>query len=514
MSKHLTVVDLKKIISMTGLILHVPGFMALSSIFIALFFREMYAILPLLITGVCSFAVGQLLYRSCKCKGEPSLWSSMAIAALSWLLCPLIAALPFYWICSLAKSHGFHPEAMVDLTRPINAIFESFSGFTGTGLTLVTHPSEYSNSILWWRSLTQWVGGIGLIVFMVCIVNGANDRYNLYYAESRAEVFGKSLKETGKTIFGLYVIYTFLSILLFLIAKMPLWEAINHAMCGISTGGYGMKDDSFASYSHLIKIAAILIMLAGSISFVVHYHMLRLGNYKMLYRSLPHRFLILFFLLGSLLVFLLAKGGGVNWSFIDSSFTVISALSTTGWSVVDISVHTPPIKIFLLFAMVIGGSAGSTAGGLKIQRFLNLFGALNVRLKSILEMRSSHHILKKRKAPIEPSEEMGLELPGKEQTRKLFSSSLLFFLWIFSMLFGWFFLSLELPEEKVFNALFDSISSISNVGLSTNIVSPSLGTFELTVFSFLMWIGKVEIVPIMVLFLSFIERFYQPRELR
>ena len=509
--KHLTIVDLKKIISLTGLFLHVPAVMALFSVVISLIFGEFYAIIPFILTSIGTFILGQLLYQSCKCVKAPSLWDSMAVSALSWFLCPLIAAIPFYWISLLELKTGIRPDSVVALTRPINAIFEAFSGFTSTGFTLVGHPSEYSNSIIWWRSFTQWVGGVGLIVFMLSVVNGFGNRYHLYYAETRTEAIGKNIKETTKTIWALYGVYTLLSIFLFLLAGMPLWESINHAMTGISTGGFGMKDDSFASYNSAIKVAAIVIMFAGSVSFVVHYHMIRLGNVKKIWTSLPHRFLLLSFFIGTAIIVLMDRHAGHKWSVIDSAFTWISAMSTTGWSVVDITTHTPAIKMILIIAMLMGGCSGSTAGGLKVQRILNIMASLNVRLKSILSMKTLKSTAKYRQ-PKESSEEPGLILPSHEQTRKLFASNLLFFLWIAAILLGCILLTLNLPNELAFNAVFESVSAVSNAGLTTNIVSPSLGAFDLSTFVFFMWVGRVEIIPAIVLLLSFFERAYQPRE--
>lgn len=504
---HLGAVNLKRILSNTGIILCVPGFMSLASTVIALVFHETYAIIPFFFIGICSILIGLGMHRLFKVTSEPTLWDSMAIAALSWLICPLIAALVIYWICTLEVRYGIKLESVIDLTRPINSIFEAFSGFTSTGLTLVSRPSEYSNSILWWRSLMQWVGGVGLIVFVLLVVNGAGNRYNLYYAESRTETIGKNLKQTIKRIWILYLGLTIFSIILFKVAGMPTWEAINHGMATISTGGFGMKDDSFASYNQMIKIAAIFIMFLGSISFIVHYQIYRYGRLSLIWKSLPHRFLLLALIIGPGIMLYLDRYSGGNWSYVDTVFTWISTMSTTGYSVVDISTHTTAIKIVLIFAMILGGCAGSTAGGFKIQRVMNLFASLHIRLKSIMEITRRKEIKNLNKTAEEP----GLILPDPEQTRKLFASGTLFFLWMISLFVGALLIATRVPDTKGFNVIFESLSALSNVGMSTNVVAPTLATFDLAIFSFLMWIGKVEIIPAIVLFLSFLERIYQPK---
>lgn len=500
--------DILHVFSYVGLVLHVPGLMAIFSIVVALIFNEEYSILPLIVTAAIAIGIGQLLYHICKREHQPSLWDSMAIAALSWLLCPLIAAIPFYWICSHRYLHGFQYETALDLMRPLNALFEAFSGFTGSGLTLVKKPSEFANTLLWWRSFTQWIGGVGLIVFILSVVEVSRNRYHLYYAESRTEVMGGSIRESSRAIWGIYVFYTICSILLFILTGMPVWQAINHGMTGISTGGFTVTDASFANYSYPIKIAAIIIMLAGAMSFVVHFLIVKKHKISVLWTSISHRFLIGMFVCGGMILSCIEWATLNRWNIIDSAFMWVSAMTTCGFSVQNLQTHVPMLKIFLIIAMIIGGVSGSTSGGIKIQRFLNLISGFVFRVKGVFEIESTRRLRsyfsKSQKGDNEPD----IYYTNSEQVRKLFASGILFFLWMLTMLLAWLFVSFHMTHAKAFNAFFEVVSSMSNVGLTTNVITPDLSAGCLIVFTLIMWLGRVEIIPAIVLIMS-IFRFFE-----
>ncbi|MCF7806824.1 MAG: TrkH family potassium uptake protein [Simkaniaceae bacterium] len=506
MRHQIKVVDFKRVVGNVGLILHVPGIMALLSIIVALIFNEEYAVFPFLATFLISIGLGQLLYHLCKGDGRSTLWDSMSIAALSWLLCPILAAIPLIWIATLRFKMGVHLESSMALMKPINALFEAFSGFTASGLTLVKRPSEFSHSVIWWRSLMQWVGGVGLIVFILSVVEATKTKYQLYYAESRTDVMGKTIKETTRTIWGLYLFYTIVSIMLFFFSGMPIWDAINHGMTGISTGGFTITDDSFASYNTAIKIAALFIMLCGAMSFVVHYQVLKLRKFCMVWKSIPNLTLLLMFIIGSGLCIFIDNITLNRWSNIDSIFTWVSAMTTSGFSVQNIAVHAPMLKVFLVMGMIIGGVAGSTAGGIKIQRFLNLVSGMAIRIRAIFDVRSSRNVDRFFESS-KPGEEPGMVVMNSEQMRKLFGAGVLFFLWMIAILIGWLFVTYHVPHEKAFNAFFEIVSATSNVGLSTDIVSPKLSGSCLSIFIILMWLGRVEIIPALVMFAAFIKLF-------
>lgn len=510
-SLHFDLENLKRVLSHTGTILYVPGVLSLLSTIIAFYFKEIYAIIPFFFVGLLTCGLGFFLQRVFRTQTGPTLWDSMAIAALSWLLCPLISAYIFYWISILEVESGIKLSSVIALTNPMSAIFEGFSAFTSTGFTLVDKPSQYGNSTLWWRSVTQWIGGVGLVVFVLLVVNSSKNKFNLYYAESRTDGFSKNLKGSIKNIWITYIFLTFFSYFLFIMMGMPGWEAINHALSGISSGGFSIKDDSFTGYNSGIKIAGIIIMLISSINFAFHYQVFWKGNYQLIWQSLPHRLLFLFVLIGSCCLCLIAKSNPIHSSWLDVIFTWVSTLSTNGWTVIAFNEYSSSFKLFLILAMFVGGCSGSTSGGFKIQRLMNVFALVHIRLESILKTIKSDELRKKSENPYDSIQEPGLILPDKEQTRKLFTSAVLFFLWIFFLFFGAFILSIQLPEKNGLDILYTTLAAISNVGIANDIISISLSSFNLGFFSFLMWIGRLEIIPAVVLFLSFIERYYKPK---
>ncbi len=150
------------------------------------------------------------------------------------------------------------PQTLLEFQHFWNAAFEAFSGFTSTGLTVTLHENELPHSLQWWRSLTEWIGGVGMIVLVLSILEPSKDADQLYKAEARQQRIALTVTATVRRIWWIYLIYTGLSILLLYIAGMPLWDAINHGFIGISTGGFSIRDHSLGSYSPVIQLASAL----------------------------------------------------------------------------------------------------------------------------------------------------------------------------------------------------------------------------------------------------------------
>ncbi|MBN1914277.1 MAG: TrkH family potassium uptake protein [Parachlamydiales bacterium] len=492
-------IHFKAIVGNIGLLIHVPAFMSLFSIGICIIFHETFAIFPFLMTAIISGLIGQSLYHRYFHPDICSLWDAMITAALGWFICSLIGAMPLYLTGLERVVHGMDTSASLAMSSFTNALFESFSGFTSTGLTMIQEPSKLPHVLQWWRSLMQWVGGIGLIVFIISVIEPNKEEYKLYYAEARTEKIGKSVKNTARNIWSIYVLYTSFSILLLFLVGMPLWDAINHALCGIATGGFTITDHNLQEYSSLIKIAIILVMILGTISFSVHFQIIRRGKISLLWRSPQHRWLLSLFFLGSIAVLFLRFFLKHEWAFIDSFFLWISALGTCGFASTNINTFSPMILLLFIAGMIIGGASGSTAGGIKMRRFRNLFLAISVRLKSITKEKEKKLL----KGHEEEEEHTDLALPKTEKTTRLYAAGILFVLWIFSLTVGWFFLLFSASECTAFDALFDAASALGNVGLSTGFTEHNLPVSSKWTLIILMWIGRLEIVPFIILLLSF-----------
>ncbi|NGX51224.1 MAG: Trk system potassium uptake protein TrkH [Chlamydiae bacterium] len=486
-----------------GLLLHVPGGMALITIGICALFKEWYAILPFALIGLFGIGLGQLLYRlSLKAKAA-HLWDAMIIAALGWVFCSLLAAIPIYWISHIQLSRGVESEVMRVFAQPLNALFESISGFTSTGLTMMQHEGPFPRALQWWRSLLQWTGGLGLVVFVLALTHLNRSGYQLYYAEAHTEKMSSNITKTAHWIWGIYLSYTTIAFLLFLTLGMPSWEAINHAMTVISTGGFTLTPSNFQNYDTAIQISALFIMIVGTISFALHFQVIHERNWMVLWKSMQHRLLYFFLIGGGLLILLLNFWNGSRDHISDSIFEWVSALTTCGYSAINLSFFSPMVKLMLIIGMFIGGATGSTAGGLKIRRIIYLFSGIFLRLISLTQKKERATIRDKQVSKEHPEEEpAGTILPHTVQSERLFTAGVLFTLWTTSLLLGWFFILRWVPDGGALDALFDVTSALSNVGLTSGIVNPDFSSIGKCIFMFLMWIGRLEIIPALVLLLS------------
>ncbi|MGB2982845.1 MAG: potassium transporter TrkG, partial [Candidatus Bipolaricaulia bacterium] len=243
--------DLHIILRDLGLLVPVVGVMAIISLVIPGAFGEGYALFPLLITAAVSFVLGAALYFPFRNAGETRLKHGMIIAAFGWLLVAALGSLPFVLTALFAESSGNASATLLYFKDPASAFFESISGYTGTGLTMASRADLLPKTLQWWRSFTEWIGGMGVIVLMLAILAGPRPgaaTHSLYYAEARGERIHPSIRTTLRTMWRIFLLYTFISVIALWGAGMPMWESINHAMTGISTGGFSVTANSIASY--------------------------------------------------------------------------------------------------------------------------------------------------------------------------------------------------------------------------------------------------------------------------
>lgn len=470
-----------------GVMLHVPGLMAGVSLPVAWGFGETVIVAPLLWTALASFGVGQGLYWGCRRTETTRLHHAMLIAALSWLFVPFIGALPF-WLTAEALASSQAPWSVLLFQSPVNALFESFSGFTGTGLTMTPKPSELLHTLQWWRSLMEWVGGVGVIVLMLSILKPTAGAYRLFYSEGREEKIFPTVTSTVRTIWWIYLLYTAFSILLLLGLGMPWWAAINHGMTGVSTGGFGITDNSIGDYGTLIKLGVLPIMLLGAISFSMHYEVLRRRRWRALGEDAQHRLLWGFLLWGALLLWL------ENWWFgqghvVDTVFQWVSALTTAGFQTVNLHEWSPTAKLLLSLAMISGGAAGSTVGGLKLFRVMLLKQGLSWRF---------------RRVRMKPDEVVAYKIDGRnlsedEAYRVVEGASVLASLWLVVLWVGILMLIHLVPERfSLSDVILEVASAQGNVGLSSGITDASLPPLAKIVLMVCMWVGRLEIIPVLI----------------
>lgn len=408
--------------------------------------------------------------------GETKIKHAMVIATLSWFFISLISAIPFYYI-----------EHMDFLS----SFFESVAGWTGTGLTMITQEESLTHTIQFWRTFTQWVGGVGVIVLtLIILARPGTGSFTLYRSEARDERIRPSVMSTVRSIWWIFTAYTVLAIILLFLAGMPLWEAINHAMTGLSTGGFSVKNDSIASYGVVVQAILIPIMIAGAISFAAHYDLLN-GRIKKFFKDAQTKALILIVLSGMVILALLNMDSYSTFlqSFKYSAFQFASALTCTGFQTANIAGWAPSAKMILSFAMVVGGAAGSTAGGIKLFRMILLAKGTGWRIKELFLPPNSSF-----------SHRFGDKiLSDDEAVREVNEAAIMSFMWMILLFVGIIVLLLT-TSGTLDNVIFEVCSAQGNVGLSTGITSAGMSPVAKIMLIINMWVGRLEIIPILVLF--------------
>jgi trk system potassium uptake protein TrkH len=423
---------------------------------------------------------------------ETHLRHAMMIAALGWASVSIIGALPFWLIASHPNAVAHTGDSTLVLRYPWNALFESVSGFTSTGLSLVLRPSELPYSLQWWRSFSEWIGGVGVIVLMLSVVQNVPGLYRLYYSEGREDKLFPSVGSTVRTIWWIYLLYTTLGVLLLRLAGMPWWHALNHGMTGIATGGFSINENSIGGYGTAAQLATILIMLMGAISFGIHYRVLTQRSLTALWNDAQHRLLMGFLVIGGTLLLLENYLITSGWMWVDTAFQWVSALSTCGFSTVDLQPWSPAALLLLTLAMMSGGAAGSTVGGIKLSRLVLLYKGIQWRFQQI---------------NLRPHQLMRHQIDGKvisegQAFARVESAAVMLLLWLIVTLFAVVVLMHSAPMQySAGSVLFEVVSALSNVGLSVGITHPDLSLLGKFTLMLCMWMGRLEIVPV-ALFIS------------
>ena len=479
--------NLKTVLKDLGSILVIVGLLMLVLIIVSSFFKEFYVVHVLLLTAAFTLCIGLVCRFSCMNAKEPELKHAMITAALAWLIIPAISAIFFIFI-----------EGMSSL----DSLFEAMSGWTGTGLTMVAHPSSLTHTMQFWRSFMQWVGGVGVIVLMVTILaRPGTGSFLLYKAEAREGKIRPSVVSTVRIIWWIYLLLTSIGIALFYFAGMSPWEAINHGMTALGTGGFTVTDNSMAVYKNpLIEVAIIPMMILGAIPFLVHYKVLR-GHLRAFVTDMQCKalFVILLVLLTALCIENYTTSYDSIWGALRfSSFQLVSGLTCTGFQTADVHLWSGRAIGIVGIAMLIGGGAGSTAGGVKLIRAVTLWKGVNWSLtKAFLPKRA-----------IKPFR-FGEKLLDDEEVNSIGSeANLIIILWILFLLLGVGVLSYVVaPGFTLSEVIFEVVSAQSNVGLSTGITNAGMSSVGKVMLILNMWIGRLEIIPVLMLLRALIKGF-------
>jgi trk system potassium uptake protein TrkH len=403
----------------------------------------------------------------------------LAIVGLSWLAISLWGALPIYL-------SGVVPSFT-------DALFEIVSGYTTTGASIFTDVEVLPRGILFWRSLSTWVGGIGVIVLFIAILPALGATTSqLYQCETSGITFDKlepRLKETARYLCGIYVLLTAAEIILLVLGKMPLFDAMCHSFATIATAGFSTKNMSIGAYGPYIQWVVIVFMFLGGTNFALHYEAIR-GKVTGYIKDEEFKFYFcLMFVLIGIAAWTLGQKNLTESPIRDAAFSFVSIFSSTGFVTADFDLWPDSLKMLLLMGMVTGACAGSTSGGLKLVR-LYLMGKL-VRASVV---QASY-----------PNAVVPLRLNGQPLDNKIVMGVLAFFvmyvhIWIIGAILFAFLEACDIPT-----ALSAAATCLGNVGPGLNAVGPmrnfawvsDQGTWLLT---FLMLVGRLEFYSMLILF--------------
>ncbi len=465
-----------KVISRNLLIL--SGFIALCS-FVALYFSE--STYPFTHSLLITLTLGVFLYIVTFRKDmhhEITQHDAYITVTISWVTIGLIGSLPY--IFSGAIPHF------------VDAYFESVSGFTTTGSSILTDIESLPKSILFWRSLTHWIGGIGIILLVVILMPSLKiGGYQIFTLESSLqEKIKPKIREVGYLLFIIYISLTIAEIIFLMAGGMNLFESTCHAFGTIATGGFSPKNDSIASYSPYIQYVIMVFMLLAGINFVLYYYLIKRRFSKIKSNEEVKFYLGTLILTGFILTLSLyfKMGKPFEESFREAYFQIISIITCTGFATTDY-LNWPQYAVLIIFlSMFFGGSTGSTAGGIKMVRHLILFKNIKRRIKLSLH----------------PNAVMSLHLNNRTLTSAS-NQSVLSFIVIYLIMFLIGSFMMTATGVDIATATSSIATCMAGIGPGIGKVGPAanfafFSDAGKSILIFFMLLGRLEIYTIMVLF--------------
>ena len=474
--RYINKADLLIIVKNMGMLMIGIGVLCLVPIFVDLIYLEFNAI-SYLVPSLISILIGLICVKlmSRYEVHKMRLKHAMIISSLSWLWAGIVCGLILYFITDISI---------------VDSIFESISALTGSGITIYPDVEMLPHSILFFRGFQQWIGGLGVVVMIISVlIKPGNASSKLYQSEAREDRIKPSTQATLKQTIKIYLIYTFLGIVLYCLAGMPIFDSVCNTFSIISTGGMSIKNANIGYYhSDLIYFITIILMILGATSFLVHYNIIKTRG-KSIIRDFQFKALICLIAIAALLIYFTSSIVPM-----DNLFVVVSAITTTGASIQSSTVMGgwPPFAIFIIMIlMLIGGSTGSTVGAIKLMRVIAFFKGIYRNLREILSPVGAVVPLQKSGQKIS---ENVVEQSGNYITIYLI---LILVTWSLLCLYG----------HDTFDSLFFTISMQGNVGLEIGQMSQSLEWPLKVLGIFNMMTGRLEIYPILITLRAFFELF-------
>ena len=469
-----------------GVLLIILGISMLFSVGCSLIYGD-GDLIPLLQSIAVTITSGLILviFFKSKDKKDLSTHDGFAVVTLGWIAIVIFSAFPFYF------------SGTLDYT---NSFFEAMSGLTTTGATVLGHSStllieDVPHGILFWRSFTQFIGGMGIIVFSIAILPmlgmGGVQLFRAEVAGPVADKITPRVKQTAKLLWGIYVGFVLILCLILKIEGMSWFDAICHSFTTIATSGFSTKNISIAAYGGLIQWTIIIFMFLAATNFSLHYYFIAKGKFEY-YKD--HEFRVYFGLciIFSILFFINIVGTNKYQtdllSFRHSVFAAVSILTTTGFSTENFNEWPEMSKMLLFFLFFIGGSAGSTTGGMKIIRSILVVKYLFYEVRKLLH----------------PKGVFNITIGENTIDDNVVRATLGFYLF-YILIFVFTAMVLSMTGLDLTTALTASASAIGNIGPGLGSIGPTDNWGHLTdlakwLTSFCMLLGRLEIFTVVVLF--------------
>lgn len=462
-----------------GHILKVEAFFMLLPCAVAVIYREPAEGLSFLVVLFLCGTVGILASVKKPASSTFYLKEGCVATALGWILLSIFGSIPFVLTGEIPSF--------------TDALFETVSGFTTTGASILESPESLSHCSLFWRSFTHWIGGMGVLVFLLAVVSlGGASNFNLMKAESPGPAVGKLVPKVQYTARFLYLIYVLLTIIefIFLICGgMPVFDALTTSFGTAGTGGFGVKNDSLMSYSPYIQWIVTIFMILFGVNFNAYYFIL-IKQFKKAFKieEIKYYLIIIAVSIFVITVSTFTTIGNLAATVRHASFQVASIITTTGYATVDFNAWSQTAKCVLVLLMFIGACAGSTGGGIKVSRFVVLAKTVVKELNSFIHPRSIKKINVDNK-PIEHEVVRAVNV-------YFITFMILFCLSVFLISF----------ENKDAVTNFTAVAAtINNIGPGLEIVGPTgnfscFGVFSKYVLIFDMLAGRLELFPLLIMF--------------
>ena len=465
---------------LTGVIILIEAAFMLLPLVVALLYGEMSGVW-FLVTLAAAALLGFVLTRLRPVKRTMYAREGFVITALAWIVISLIGAAPF--------------TLSGQIPNYLDAVFETVSGFTTTGASILPNVEALDQCMLFWRSFTHWLGGMGILVFMLALVNLAGGEANhLLRAESPGPSVSKmvpNMRKSSAILYTIYMVMTLAEVVLLVLGGMPLFDSLCHAFGTAGTGGFGVKAASIGYYDsyYLQGVIAVFMVLFG-VNFNVYFFLL-MRKFSMALRNTELRAYLAIVLVSTVTIALNIAGmmPSLFDAFHHAFFTVSSIITTTGFATVDFNQWPELSRLLLVLLMIVGACAGSTGGGVKVSRFVILTKATAYEIRRLLHPRSVK-VLTMDGKPI-----------GRETVQGVQGYMMVyFFVTVISMLL------VSLDNFDLTTTITAVEATLNNIGPGLNLVGPTenfalFSPLSKIVLTLDMLLGRLELFPVLILLL-------------